>query len=167
MTALSILHRWRDADDHDRVLRFVQPGLVGLIDGTVSTLAPIFAAAIIAGSRAALLVGLASALGAAISMGMSEALSDDGELTGRGDSVTRGIVTGAATFVGGSFHSLPFLISDVNVALAVAGVVVAAELITIAFVRRAYMRVSLSASLVQVTLGGSMVALVGVAVGHA
>ncbi|MFI5050976.1 MAG: hypothetical protein ACHQEA_14050 [Gaiellales bacterium] len=81
--------------------------------------------------------------------------------------MTRGVVTGAATFVGGSFHSLPFLISDVNVALAVAGVVVAAELIAIAFVRRAYMRVSLSASLVQVTLGGSLVALVGVAVGHA
>ena len=98
MTALTILHRWRDADDHARVLRFVQPGLVGLIDGTVSTLAPIFAAAIIAGSRAALLVGLASALGAAISMGMSEALSDDGELTGRGDASPAAIVTGAATF---------------------------------------------------------------------
>jgi erythrin-vacuolar iron transport family protein len=167
MTALTILHRWRDADDHARVLRFIQPGLVGLIDGTVSTLAPIFAAAILAGSRAALLVGLASALGAAISMGMSEALSDDGELTGRGDAVTRGIVTGAATFVGGAFHSLPFLIPDVHVALMVAGVVVSAELVAIAFVRRAYMRVSLSASLVQVTLGGALVALVGVAVGNA
>ena len=167
MTALTILHRWRDADDHARVLRFVQPGLVGLIDGTVSTLAPIFAAAIIAGSRAALLVGLASALGAAISMGMSEALSDDGELTGRGDAVTRGIVTGAATFLGGTFHSLPFLIPDVHVALIVAGVVVAAELVAIAVVRRAYMHVSLSASLVQVTVGGALVALVGVAVGNA
>src|SRR3954452_4061778 len=167
VSTMELTAKLRAADDRKLQLQIIQPGLVGLIDGTVSTLAPIFAAAILAGSHAALLVGLASALGAAISMGISEALSDDGTLTGRGGGFGRGMVTGTATFVGGSFHSLPFLISDVNVALAVAGVVVAAELITIAFVRRAYMRVSLSASLVQVTLGGSLVALVGVAVGHA
>src|SRR3954454_21909063 len=96
---------WRSGSERDRVLRVVQPGLVGLIDGTVSTLAPIFAAAILAGSHAALLVGLGSALGAAISMGISEALSDDGTLTGRGGGFGRGMVTGTATFVGGSFHS--------------------------------------------------------------
>src|SRR5213080_4267135 len=115
-----LIARWRTADDRARLLRVVQPGLVGLIDGTVSTLAPIFAAAYLAGSRAALLVGVAAALGAAISMGISEALSDDGALTGRGDSLTRGVITGVATFVGGTAHALPFLISDVSTALTVA-----------------------------------------------
>src|SRR5919107_1111822 len=111
---------WRDADDRSRVLQVIQPGLIGLIDGTLSTLAPIFAAAYVSGSRAALLVGIAAALGAAISMGLSEALSDDGTLTGRGTSLTRGLITGFATFVGGSLHSLPFLINDVQKALPVA-----------------------------------------------
>src|ERR671932_912975 len=103
---------WRDADDRSRLLQVVQPGLIGLIDGTVSTLAPIFAAAYVSGSRAALLVGVAAALGAAISMGMSEALSDDGTLTGRGSSLQRGLITGIATFIGGTAHALPFLISN-------------------------------------------------------
>src|SRR6266513_1771199 len=89
---------WRDADDRSRVLKVIQPGLIGLIDGTLSTLAPIFAAAYVSGSRAALLVGIAAALGAAISMGLSEALSDDGKLSGRGSSFVRGLVTGVATF---------------------------------------------------------------------
>src|SRR5688572_24075192 len=94
--ARSAVASWREASDRDRLLQVVQPGLIGLIDGTISTLAPIFAAAYVAGSRAALLVGLAAALGAAISMGMSEALSDDGALTGRGGSLQRGFITGAA-----------------------------------------------------------------------
>jgi VIT1/CCC1 family predicted Fe2+/Mn2+ transporter len=158
---------WRAADDRDRLLQFVQPGLIGLIDGTISTLAPIFAAAYVSGSRAALLVGVAAALGAAISMGMSEALSDDGEITGRGDALQRGLVTGGATFLGGTFHALPFLIPDVSTALAVAYVVVSIELIAIALVRKRYLKVSLRQSLVQVTLGGLVVAFVGVAVGHA
>ena len=100
------MRTWRGADDRERLLQVVQPGLIGLIDGTISTLAPIFAAAYLAGSRAALLVGLAAALGAAISMGLSEALSDDGALTGRGSSLARGLITGVATFVGGSVHAL-------------------------------------------------------------
>lgn len=158
---------WRGTDERARLLRFVQPGLIGLIDGTISTLAPIFAAAYIAGSRAALLVGLAAALGAAISMGMSEGLSDDGELTGRGSSVARGIITGGATFVGGSLHALPFLIADVQRALMLAYIVVAVELLAIAWIRRRFLAVSLTRSLVQVTLGGTIVAVVGVAVGHA
>ena len=158
---------WRQASDRERLLQVVQPGLVGLIDGTISTLAPIFAAAYVAGSRAALLVGLAAALGAAISMGMSEALSDDGALTGRGGALQRGMITGAATFVGGSLHALPFLIPDVQRALEVAYVVVACELLVIAIVRRRFLKVSLASSLVQVTLGGVIVAAVGVAVGHA
>ena len=161
------LANWRDADERSRVLQVVQPGLIGLIDGTLSTLAPIFAAAYVSGSRAALLVGIAAALGAAISMGLSEALSDDGELTGRGASVTRGVITGAATFVGGSAHALPFLIGDLGTALTVAYVVVAIELVAIAWVRKRFLRVSMRLSLVQVTLGGIVIALVGVLLGHA
>jgi VIT1/CCC1 family predicted Fe2+/Mn2+ transporter len=156
-----------DADRRRLVLQRVQPGLIGLIDGTISTLAPIFAAAYISGSRAALLVGLASALGAAISMALSEGLSDDGSVTGRGSSLSRGLITGGATFLGGTFHALPFLISDVSTALAVAYVVVSIELVVIALVRRRFMAVPLSLSLIQVTLGGVVVAAVGVIVGHA
>ena len=162
-----VIERWREASDRDRLLKIVQPGLIGLIDGTVSTLAPIFAAAYLAGSHAALLVGLAAALGAAISMGISEGLSDDGSLTGRGDSLTRGTITGIATFVGGSAHALPFLINDLGTALAVAYPVVAAELVAIAWVRRRFLGVPLAHSLLQVTLAGAMVAAVGVAVGQA
>ena len=161
------LSGWRDADDRSRVLKVIQPGLIGLIDGTLSTLAPIFAAAYVSGSHAALLVGIAAALGAAISMGLSEALSDDGSLTGRGAAVTRGLITGVATFVGGSAHALPFLISDVSTALTVAYAVVSVELVAIAWVRKRFMKVSMRLSLVQVTLGGIVISLVGVLIGHA
>jgi VIT1/CCC1 family predicted Fe2+/Mn2+ transporter len=159
--------RWRAADERQRLLQVIQPSLIGLIDGTISTLAPIFAAAYIAGSRAALLVGLASALGAAISMGMSEGLSDDGAITGRGAALTRGLITGIATFVGGTAHALPFLISDVGTALTVAYVVVSVELVVIAYVRKRFLGVALKTSLIQVTFGGMIVATVGILVGHA
>lgn len=165
--ALNALARWRSADDRDRLLRVVQPGLIGLIDGTISTLAPIFAAAYVSGSRAALLVGLAAALGAAISMGLSEALSDDGELTGRGHAAVRGLITGLATFAGGTFHALPFLVANVTTALTIAYVVVGVELIAIAWVRKRFLAVALSRSLVQVTMGGAIVAAVGFGIGHA
>lgn len=155
------------SDERRLLLQVVQPGLVGLIDGTLSTLAPIFAAAYLAGSRAALLVGLATALGAGISMGLSESLSDDGTMTGRGSAIARGLITGAATAVGGSLHSLPFLIHDVHNALPVAYAVVAVELVTIALVRKRFLQVSLPSSLVQVTIGGALIAGVGFAVGHA
>ena len=158
---------WRDADDRSRVLQVIQPGLIGLIDGTLSTLAPIFAAAYVSGSRAALLVGIAAALGAAISMGLSEALSDDGTVTGRGGSVVRGLITGSATFVGGTAHALPFLISDLSTALAIAYVVVSIELVAIAWVRKRFLHVSMRTSLIQVTLGGIVIATVGVLLGHA
>ena len=168
MTALTaIVSAWRTDNERDRVLQVVQPGLIGLIDGTISTLAPIFAAAFAAGSRAALLVGLAAALGAAISMGLSEALSDDGSLTGRGGATARGVITGVATFIGGSLHALPFLISDIHRALPVAYVVVTIELIVIALVRKRFLRVSMTSSLVQVTLGGLLVAFTGFVIGHA
>jgi erythrin-vacuolar iron transport family protein len=162
-----VLTRWRAADERKLLLQVIQPGLIGLIDGTISTLAPIFAAAYLGGSREALLVGLAAALGAAISMGMSEGLSDDGALTGRGTSLTRGLITGFATFAGGMFHALPFLISDIGKALTVAYVVVAIELLLIAWIRRRFLQVSLTRSLIQVTLGGTLVAAVGVIIGSA
>ena len=165
--AKALLRNWQSADERQRVLQVVQPGLLGLTDGTISTLAPIFAAAYISGSHAALLVGLAAALGAAISMGISEALSDDGTLTGRGSSLARGLITGCATFVGGTMHALPFLIKDVHKALPIAYAVVAVELVAIAFVRKRYLKVPLTQSLVQVTMAGAIVAGVGIAVGHA
>jgi VIT1/CCC1 family predicted Fe2+/Mn2+ transporter len=159
--------RWRSADDRQRALQVVQPGLIGLIDGTISTLAPIFATAYIAGSHAALMVGIAAALGAAISMGLSEGLSDDGELTGRGAALTRGLITGGATFLGGTFHALPFLIGTLSAALTVAYVVVGTELLVIAWIRRRFLHVPLSRSLIQVTAGGALVAVVGALLGHA
>ena len=167
MSPADVLTNWRAADERKLLLQFIQPGLIGLIDGTISTLAPIFAAAYLGGSREALLVGLAAALGAAISMGMSEGLSDDGALTGRGTSLTRGLITGLATFAGGMFHALPFLISDVGQALTVAYVVVSIELLLIAWIRKRFLQVSLTRSLIQVTLGGALVAAVGVIIGTA
>ena len=161
------LRWWGSLSDRERLLRVVQPALIGLIDGTVSTLAPLFAAAYVAGSHAALLVGLAAALGAAISMGISEGLSDDGELTGRGSALARGSITGAGTFLGGTFHTLPFLIDDVDTALLVAYPIVAVELVLIAWIRRRYLHVSFANSLIQVTIGGAIVAGLGIAVGHA
>src|SRR3954451_10068343 len=121
-----------EADEQELVLQVIQPGLVGLIDGTISTLAPIFAAAYLSGSHAALFVGLATALGAGISMGLSEGLSDTGEQTGRGSALARSLIIGGMTFLGGSLHSLPFLIGHVGTALAVAYVVVVVELSAIA-----------------------------------
>src|ERR1700693_2449402 len=130
-----MIHRAGFEDEPEFVLRVVQPALVGMIDGTVSSLAPIFAAAIASSSRTALLVGLSPALGAGVSMGWSEALSDTGELTGRGSAWVRGAITGGMTTLGGLFHTLPFIISDVNKALVVAGGVVAFELFAIAWMR--------------------------------
>jgi erythrin-vacuolar iron transport family protein len=157
----------RRLDERTLVLHYVQPGLVGLIDGTLSTLAPIFAAALLSGSHSALFVGLATAVGAGISMGFSEALSDDGSQTGRGSALARGIVTGIMTTVGGVFHSLPFLISDVHSALVVAGIVVAIELVTISLIRKRFLDVSLRTSLVQVALGGALIVAAGVGLGSA
>src|SRR3954451_11784964 len=161
-----VLARWRAADDRGRLLQVVQPSLIGLIDGTISTLAPIFAAAYLSGSHAALLVGLAAALRAGLSLGGAQAVSDDGSLTGRGGAWSRGAITGIGTFIGGTGHALPFLINDVHTALAIAYVVVAVEPVVIAVVRKRYMRVKLTGSLVQVTLSGILVAFVGFAVGH-
>jgi len=159
------VHRAGFKDERDFVLRVVQPALVGMIDGTVSSLAPIFAAAIYSSSRTALVVGFATALGAGVSMGWSEALSDTGEQTGRGSAVVRGGITGSMTTLGGIFHTLPFLISNVHKALFVAGCVVAFELFAIAWVRKRFLHVSMRSSLLVVTVGGAIVLGIGVAIG--
>jgi hypothetical protein len=160
-----LIHRWGFKDERDFVLRVVQPALVGMIDGTVSSLAPIFAAAIASSSHTALLVGFSTALGAGVSMGWSEALSDTGEETGRGSALVRGSITGGMTTLGGLFHTLPFIISDVNKALVVAGAVVAVELFAIAWIRKRFLEVSLRSSLLVVTVGGAIVLAIGVAIG--
>ena len=160
-----LIHRAGFEDEPDFVLRVVQPALVGMIDGTVSSLAPIFAAAIASSSHTALLVGFSVALGAGVSMGWSEALSDTGEQTGRGSAVVRGAITGGMTTVGGLFHTLPFFISNVNKALVVAGAVVATELLAIAWIRNRFLHVSMRSSLLVVTVGGVIVLAIGVAIG--
>jgi erythrin-vacuolar iron transport family protein len=160
-----VIHRWGFEDERDFVLRVVQPALVGMIDGTVSSLAPIFTAAIASSSHTALLVGFSVALGAGVSMGWSEALSDTGEITGRGSAVVRGAITGGMTTLGGIFHTLPFIISDVNHALAVAGIVVAVELVVIAWIRHRFLGVPMRRSLLIVAVGGIIALGVGVAIG--
>ena len=140
------------------VLRVVQPGLAGLMDGSVSTLAPIFATAFVTHRPIdAFLVGMAAATGAGISMAFSEALSDDGKLTGRGSPIVRGIITGLMTFLGGSLHTLPFLASNLHLALIIAYIVVAVELVVIAAIRHRFFRTSWGLSMVQVVGGGALV----------
>ena len=148
------------------VLRVVQPGLAGLMDGSVSTLAPLFAAAFAThNSRDALLVGLAASLGAGISMGFAEALSDDGSMTGRGLPWVRGFVCGLMTTAGGLGHTLPYLISNFRVATAVATAVVAGELAAISYIRHRYMDTPFLAATLQVVVGGVLVFLTGLLIG--
>jgi len=148
------------------VLQVVQPGLAGLMDGSVSTLAPVFAAAFATrNSWTAFAVGLAASLGAGISMAFAEALSDDGSLTGRGHPTLRGLVTGLMTALGGIGHTLPFLIHDFRVAMIVAAAVVIVELLTIAGIRHRYMGTPALSAALQVVLGGALVFLTGVLIG--
>ena len=155
-------------NDRNFVLRIIQPGLAGLMDGSVSTLAPIFATAFAThSSRTVFLIGAASALGAGISMAFSEGLSDDGELTGRGNPVFRGIVTGLMTFIGGFLHTLPFLLPDVHTALTLAYFVVGMELVVIALIRHKYFKTSFALSVLQVIVGGGLVFAAGVLIGQA
>ncbi|MGD0815422.1 MAG: iron exporter MbfA [Verrucomicrobiota bacterium] len=147
-------------------LQIVQPGLAGLMDGSVSTLAPLFAAAFATHqSWPTFLVGLAASLGAGISMGFAEALSDDGTLTGRGHPWARGAVCGSMTAAGGLGHTLPFLIPNVHTAIAIALAVVCVELGVISWIRHKYMDSSLTTAVLQVGLGGALVFLVGVLIG--
>jgi erythrin-vacuolar iron transport family protein len=148
------------------VLQVVQPGLEGLMDGSVSTLAPIFAAAFATHrSRDAFLVGMAAAIGAGISMGFAEALSDDGSLTGRGYPWIRGIICGLMTTGGGIGHTLPFLISDFRIAFAIAVAVVACELVTISYIRHRYMDTPFLSATFQVVVGGTLVFIAGILIG--
>ena len=148
------------------LLQIIQPGLAGLMDGSVSTLAPIFAAAFATmSSHDAFTVGLAASVGAGISMGFAEALSDDGNLTGRGHPWLRGAVCGLMTTLGGIGHTLPFLIGNFQVAIIVAIVVVLAELSTISWVRHRYMDTPAFSAAIQVMLGGALVFLAGVLIG--
>lgn len=137
------------------------------MDGSVSTLAPLFAAAELTNSsHSAFFVGLAASVGAGISMGLAEALSDDGTVTGRGNPWARGVITGAATILGGMLHTLPFLITTLSLALNVAYSVVVAELLTIAWIRYKYMRSSLVSTIVQVVVGGGIVFAIGLWLGR-
>ncbi len=148
-------------------LQIVQPGLSGLMDGSVSTLAPLFAAALATGrSEPTFLVGLAASLGAGISMGFAEALSDDGSLTGRGHPWKRGVVCGAMTTVGGLGHTFPYLVQNVHVATGIAVGVVCVELGVISWVRHRFMDTPWTSAILQVGLGGVLVFLVGILVGN-
>lgn len=150
------------------VLQIIQPGLAGLMDGSVSTLAPVFAAAFATqSSHAAFLVGLAASVGAGISMGFAEALSDDGSLTGRGKPLLRGIVCGLMTMAGGIGHSLPYLIPNFRTATALAVFVVAIELLVISWIRNRYMDTPFLRAAFQVIVGGVCVFLVGILIGSA
>ncbi|HWD21072.1 MAG TPA: ferritin family protein [Verrucomicrobiae bacterium] len=149
-------------------LQVIQPGLAGLMDGSVSTLAPLFAAAFAThNSWQTFLVGLAASLGAGISMGFAEALSDDGTLTGRGHPWARGFVCGLMTTVGGIGHTLPYLIPDMQTATWVAVAVVCCELLTISWVRHKYMDTPWASAILQVVLGGALVFFVGILIGKA
>ena len=149
------------------VLQIVQPGLAGLMDGSVSTLAPVFAAAFAThNSNDAFLVGLAASAGAGISMGFAEALSDDGSLTGRGHPWVRGLICGAMTALGGIGHTLPFLLKDFRMALWAAGAVVIAELAVITWIRHRYMDSPWISAALQVGLGGVLVFITGVLIGN-
>jgi len=150
------------------VLQIVQPGLAGLMDGSVSTLAPLFAAAFATrNSRDAFLVGLAASVGAGISMGFAEALSDDGALTGRGHPWIRGVVCGVMTAAGGIGHTLPFLVGNFSLATSIATAVVAAELAVISYIRHRFMDTPFVSAAIQVALGGALVFLSGLAIGSA
>ncbi|EJN12561.1 hypothetical protein PMI42_04104 [Bradyrhizobium sp. YR681] len=155
------------------VLQYVQPGLAGLMDGSVSTLAPLFAAAFATHQNwQAFLVGLAASIGAGISMGFAEALSDDGSLTGRGSPWLRGITCGAMTTLGGLGHTMPYLVPDTWpnafwIATAIAGIVVFFELWAIAFIRARYMDTPFLQAVFQIVLGGAIVLAVGILIGAA
>lgn len=148
------------------VLRFVQPGLAGLMDGSVSTLAPLFAAAFAtANTMQTFKVGLAASVGAGISMGFAEALSDDGKLSGRGSPWLRGTVCGLMTTLGGLGHTIPFLVGNFRIALTIACIVVAVELAVISWIRKRYMDTPLLSAIFQVVVGGILVFLVGWLIG--
>jgi erythrin-vacuolar iron transport family protein len=153
-------------DQRSFLLQRAQPAMTGLIDGSLSTLAPIFAVAFATHQpHYAFLAGLATAIGAGVSMAFSEGLSDTGDLTGRGRPFRRGAITGAGTFLGGVLHTLPFLIPQFQVAVLLALAVIAFELLALAWIRRWFFSIGFASSLVSVTLGGAIIAAISVTLG--
>jgi hypothetical protein len=153
-------------DSQSFLLRRVQPALSGLMDGSLSTLAPIFAVVMATHHpMTAFFTGAATALGAGVSMAFSEGLSDTGDLTGRGSPVLRGAITGGGTFAGGIFHTLPFLIPGYGAAIGAAIVVVTAELLTLAYLRHKFFQTSFARSFVAVTVGGAIIASLSACLG--
>jgi erythrin-vacuolar iron transport family protein len=156
----------RSRDHRSFLLQRAQPAMNGLIDGSLSTLAPIFAV-VFATHRPqdAFLAGLATAIGAGVSMAFSEGLSDTGDLTGRGSPYVRGVITGFGTFLGGILHTLPFLISDYHAAVLLALVAMSFELVMLAWIRRRFFGTSFVRSFISITLGGAIIATIGAALG--
>jgi VIT1/CCC1 family predicted Fe2+/Mn2+ transporter len=156
------------SDEHHFLLQRVQPAMVGLIDGTLSTLAPIFGIAFYTHRpHTAFIAGLSTSIGAAISMAFSEGLSDTGEITGRGNPAIRGTITGIGTFAGGILHTLPFLITNYHAAIVAAAVVVAFELVMLAVIRWKFFQTGFVRSLLAVSIGGAVIAVVGSLIGSA
>ena len=156
------------SEEHTFLLQRVQPAMVGLIDGSLSTLAPIFAVALATHKpHYAFFAGLATAIGAGVSMAFSEGLSDTGEITGRGNPYVRGGITGVGTFLGGILHTLPFLLPSYHAALVFAVIVVGFELVVLAFLRYRFFEDSFVKALASVTLGGIIIAAVSAALGSA
>src|ERR1700743_2148061 len=153
-------------DSQSFLLRRVPPALSGLMDGSLSTLAPIFAVVLATHHPlTAFFTGAATALGAGVSMAFSEGLSDTGDLTGRGNPVLRGAITGGGTFAGGIFHTLPFLIPGFGAAISAAIIVVATELLTLAYLRHRFFQTSFARSFLAVTVGGTIIASLSAALG--
>jgi erythrin-vacuolar iron transport family protein len=153
-------------DSQSFLLKRVQPALSGLMDGSLSTLAPIFAVVLATHHPlTAFYTGAATALGAGVSMAFSEGLSDTGDLTGRGKPLLRGAITGGGTFAGGIFHTLPFLIPGYGAAISAAIIVVAAELLTLAWLRHKFFRTSFARSFLAITVGGTIIASLSAALG--
>jgi erythrin-vacuolar iron transport family protein len=161
-------HTDRDVHGQSLLLQRVQPGLSGLMDGSLSTLAPIFAVALATHRPlTAFYTGLATALGAGVSMAFSEGLSDTGDLTGRGNPLVRGAITGGGTFIGGVFHTLPFLIGSYHAAIVAAVAVVAVELVILAWLRYTFFETSFARSFISVAVGGAIISALSAGLGVA
>ena len=166
MSILTLARVHGQRDERSFLLQRAQPAMTGLIDGSRSTLAPIFAVAFATHQpRYAFIAGLATAIGAGVSMAFSEGLSDTGDLTGRGSPYRRGAITGAGTFAGGILHTLPFLIPAYRAALAVAVAVIALELLALAWIRWRFFSTGFVRSFISITLGGAVIAAVSAALG--
>jgi len=164
----ALLAKSKGPSDQSFLLQRVQPAMAGLLDGSLSTLAPIFAVAFATHQpHYAFFAGLASAIGAGVSMAFSEGLSDTGEMTGRGTPYVRGSIIGAGTFLGGILHTLPFLISDLRVALVVAIIMVGVELLALSWIRWRFFKTGFVRSFVSITLGGAIIVGISAAIGSA